>query len=481
MSVSLERIIRNKGKKTCMVVGDIMVDKYVYGRVERISPEAPIPVVAAKDTRYVLGGAANVAGNIKGLHVNAILCGVIGNDTGGDTLINELRNHNITFAGYRSNNRCTTVKTRVVGMNQQLVRVDREDKEWLAKDEEECLVKAIKDNLSKVDYVILSDYNKGVCSESLCKSLIKLCKECDKKLIVDPKCSDWTKYKGSYLITPNFKEFCEAIGQEIDNDEKGISDKANGLMNRYELSQILITRSQYGMTIVGNDRKPLTFKARQQEVFDVSGAGDTVIAVLTASLALGYELDEAVELSNQAAGVAVSKPGTYMVTLEDLIGYLSGKGSSLENKIISDADVETVVSAWKRSGEKIVFTNGCFDILHIGHVDYLNRAGALGTKLIVGLNSDDSVRRLKGEKRPVNGQRERALMLAALRCVDAVVIFDEDTPEELVKKIEPDYLVKGGDYAIEDIAGRNYAKEVLTIPLTEGYSTTSMIEKIKEM
>ena len=481
MALNLDKFINNRSGKSCMVVGDIILDKYVYGHVDRISPEAPIPVVSTSNTKYVLGGAANVAGNIGGLGLNAILCGVIGTDTEGDELVSQLKEKKVAFEGYRSPGRCTTLKTRVVGMNQQLVRVDREDASPLSSEEEDGLIIKIKDRLSSVDYLVLSDYNKGVCTDSFCKRLFDLCAAEGKKIVVDPKSSNWTKYKGAFVITPNFKEFREAIGCDIPNDERNISEKAADLLDRYELAQILVTRSQYGMTLVGMGRDALTFKAKQQEVFDVSGAGDTVIATLTSGLSLGYSIEEAVEISNYAAGVAVSKAGTYVVTLEDLVEYINGEGAWYEDKIVRFDDVTKLIEKWRGLGERIVFTNGCFDIMHIGHIDYLNRARRLGTKLIVGLNSDASVKRLKGEKRPINGEQERALMLAALQCVDAVVIFDTDTPEELISKVKPDYLVKGGDYAIESIVGRQFAGETLTIPLTEGFSTTSMIEKIKEM
>ena len=481
MSLSPDRFLEYKNTSSCMIVGDIILDKYVYGHVDRISPEAPIPVVATSDTRYVLGGAANVAGNISGFYVRAVLCGIIGCDSEGDMVIEKLKENGIKFSGYRSKDRCTTLKTRVVGMNQQLVRVDRELSGWLDESEENGLLSLIEAGLDKVEYVILSDYSKGVCSDSFCKKFFSLCSQKGKKIIVDPKSSNWTKYKGAYIITPNFKEFREAVGSAIENDETAISECASALMARYDIDKILVTRSQYGMTMNETGKVPITYKAKQQEVYDVSGAGDTVIAALTAALAVGYDVNAAVELSNDAAAVAVSRAGTYMVRLEDLIEYISGKGAWYEDKIVDGDSVDALVKGWKEAGEKIVFTNGCFDIMHIGHIDYLNRSRRLGTKLIVGLNSDASVKRLKGESRPVNGQKERALMLAALQCVDSVIIFDEDTPENLLGIIRPYYLVKGGDYTIDEIIGRQFAKEVITIPLTKGYSTTSIIEKIKRI
>ena len=431
--------------------------------------------------RYVLGGAANVAGNIRGLGLEVALCGIVGSDSEADVLTGELQKKNIGFMGVKSADRCTTLKTRIVGMNQQLVRVDREDSQPMSNDEEKNLIKKLEDLISPLDIVILSDYNKGVCKDSFCRWLSEKCRKDNIKMIVDPKSSNWKKYSGAYLITPNFKEFQEAIGFSIPNEEGCISENAGSLLNKYNLNRILVTRSHYGMTLIQRDFEPLTFKAKQQEVFDVSGAGDTVIATLAAALSVGYELKDAVEISNIAAGVAVSKAGTYDVSLTDLLEYTNETNAWYEDKIVSKNEINGLVTEWKKSGETVVFTNGCFDVIHIGHLDYLNKARRLGNRLVVGLNSDDSVKRLKGEKRPLNKQHDRACMLAALQCVDAVVVFEEATPENLISVICPDYLVKGGDYKIEEIVGREYAGEVMTIPFLEGYSTTSIIEKIKSM
>lgn len=481
MTVSLGLFKNNNASRRCIVVGDIILDKYIYGHVDRISPEAPIPVVSTKNMRYVLGGAANVAGNIRGLGLEVALCGIVGSDSEADVLTGELQKKNIGFMGVKSADRCTTLKTRIVGMNQQLVRVDREDSQPMSNDEEKNLIKKLEDLISPLDIVILSDYNKGVCKDSFCRWLSEKCRKDNIKMIVDPKSSNWKKYSGAYLITPNFKEFQEAIGFSIPNEEGCISENAGSLLNKYNLNRILVTRSHYGMTLIQRDFEPLTFKAKQQEVFDVSGAGDTVIATLAAALSVGYELKDAVEISNIAAGVAVSKAGTYDVSLTDLLEYTNETNAWYEDKIVSKNEINGLVTEWKKSGETVVFTNGCFDVIHIGHLDYLNKARRLGNRLVVGLNSDDSVKRLKGEKRPLNKQHDRACMLAALQCVDAVVVFEEATPENLISVICPDYLVKGGDYKIEEIVGREYAGEVITIPFLEGYSTTSIIEKIKSM
>lgn len=463
--------------KACIVVGDIILDKYVYGSVNRISPEAPIPVINVTGEKYVLGGAANVAGNIAGLGIKPFLCGVIGDDLNGKNVVQMLEDHNIDFIGIEDNTRTTTVKTRVVGMNQQLVRIDEEKSSDVADNIQDAILGNISERLEEVSVVLISDYNKGVVTSKFCKKLIELCNSKNVKVIVDPKKDDWSCYVGSYLITPNFKEFKEALGRDIQNTEDAVSLGALQLIGMHNLKQLLITRSQFGMTLVKRD-KTRTYKAVQHDVYDVSGAGDTVIATIASFLSAGYSLDEAVGVSSYAAGLAVSKPGTYVVSIKEVIEYINHFGTWYEDKILDRDGLRNITESWKNSDERIVFTNGCFDILHIGHIDYLNRARALGSKMIIAVNSDASVKKLKGPTRPINDERARSLALAALQCVDAVIVFDEDTPEGLVKIVRPDYLVKGGDYKPEEIAGRQYAEEVVTIPLTEGYSTTKLIEKI---
>ena len=470
-----------KDTKKCIVVGDIMLDKYIYGSVDRISPEAPVPVLSSDDSKIVLGGAANVAGNISGLNLDVILIGVIGSDEAGTDLLSLLAENNVEFSGIRSDNRRTTLKTRVIGKNQQLLRIDREDTNVINDREEEILLKNVERSLSEADYLIISDYNKGVCSFSFCKKIISLCNENNVKVIVDPKSSDWSKYSECFLITPNFKEFKDAVGCSIKNDSTEIHRYSNELINKYHIQNILVTRSQYGMTLVLQNDTEITFDSAKKEVFDVSGAGDTVIATLASALSVGYPLKESVELSNYAAGIAVSKLGTYKVTLQDLSEGNDYSVKWYEEKVLSLEELIKLVNKWRTEGNTIVFTNGCFDILHLGHIDYLNKASKLGSKFIIGVNSDDSVKRLKGSSRPVNNQDIRTRMLASLQCVDAVVVFGEDTPEKLISKICPDYLVKGGDYEIENIVGRQYAKNVTTIPFLEGFSTTELISKIKNL
>lgn len=480
MGTALEKeVFDGREKKSCLIVGDLILDRYITGEVNRISPEAPIPVVRMEGEKATLGGAANVAGNLKGFHKDVFLCGLIGKDENGERLLKLLEKQDIHFVGASSASRCTTTKLRVVGMNQQLVRIDREDRAFVSAEEEEGLLKGVEKCLPNVQLVVLSDYDKGVCSDSLCRRLMDMCRAWGKRVIVDPKSRDWSKYMGAYLITPNFKEFCETSHSGIPNAEAEICHAAEPLMERYQMERILVTRSQYGMTLVQKGKAALTFPAIQQEVFDVSGAGDTVVASIAALLADGQSLPRAVEFANYAAGLAVSKAGTYMVTLEEVLNFMNRGEQWYADKIIAKEALPELLDHWRRAGEKIVFTNGCFDILHIGHVDYLNKARRLGGRMIVGLNSDASVRRLKGSARPVNGQLARAGILAAMQCVDAVVIFAEDTPEELIRIVKPDILVKGADYRLEDVVGREYAGEVRLLPLVEGCSTTQLIQKLE--
>lgn len=464
--------------KNCLIVGDIILDRYIEGAVSRISPEAPVPVVQVKKERYVLGGAANVAGNICGFGMTPYLCGHLGKDVYGAYTKKLLMNQKIQFIGVETDKKCTTVKTRVISMNQQIVRIDEENAREIQEEEEKLLLDNIKGVIGNVQVVILSDYNKGICTESLCRKLIQLCKEKRKAVIVDPKIKDWGKYAGASIITPNFKELKEACGFEMANQEKEIQNASKSLIEQYQLEHLLVTRSQYGMMMIDKGGKAASYDTVAQEVFDVSGAGDTVVASLASFLAAGYPLEEAVKASNYAAGLAVSKAGTYMVNLEEVYQFMAGSCYCLEDKVLSQEAMEGVLSEWRRKGKKIVFTNGCFDILHTGHITYLQKARALGDKLIVGLNSDASVKRLKGEKRPVIQEQDRAYMLSALQFVDLIILFDENTPYHLIEKIKPDILVKGGDYKKEEVVGREFAEHLEIIPFIEGYSTTGILNSI---
>lgn len=463
---------------SCLVVGDIILDKYISGSVDRISPEAPIPIVRIERTWHELGGAANVACNIAGCKVDTILCGVLGKDSNSEVVFEKLRDKKITFCGLELKERVTTTKTRVVGPNQQIVRLDEEIIDALSLGEEEILFQNIVKWLHKVKVVVISDYNKGVCTESFCKRIIQEANKHHVFVLVDPKSRNWGKYAHADLVTPNFKEYCEVIGIEMVNSEQEIKKNGKYILSKYRLGGILVTRSQYGMTYLYNDLKCFSCATKAQEVYDVSGAGDTVIAVIAAFLSAGYPLEQAIEVSNFAAAVSVGKKGTYVVSIGEIFDIIEEKSMDLSGKIVSCEELKNIVKQWREAGNKIIFTNGCFDILHKGHVSYLNAARKRGDCLIVGLNTDRSVKALKGACRPINTQEDRALVLSSLSCVDKVVLFDEDTPYELIKMIEPDELVKGGDYMESDVIGREFAGRVIIIPTVEGYSTTGIVHKL---
>ena len=462
--------------KTCLVIGDLMLDRYLYGHVSRISPEAPIPIVNIAKETEMLGGAANVAANLRSLELKVILCGMIGKDYEGDALWELLQKKGIEFRGIRS--RRTTIKTRIVGQAQQIVRIDKEDAEELNEDEEQKMLQEVLPWVEKADCVILSDYKKGVCTEKMCQSVMDTAHRMGKKVFVDPKRTDWYRYRNADLIKPNFAEFCAVVGKNLKNSESDILETAPTVLERYKLGALLVTRSQYGMTLVGAGREADTFDAVQKEVYDVSGAGDTALAALAAGWCWGCNLKEAVRLSNVASGIAVGRIGTCTVGKQELLENLQGTAEKGSVSIaVEMPELSERLFEWRQKNKKIIFTNGCFDILHRGHVDYLQKAKALGDILVVGVNSDASVKRLKGESRPINTVQDRAYLLKAMDCVDEVIVFEEDTPYELIKAVQPDILVKGGDYRVEDVVGREFAGEVRILPFVEGYSTSELIKK----
>lgn len=465
---------RSKNVK-CLVYGDLMLDKYIYGSIGRISPEAPVPVVLTEREEAALGGAANVAGNIRAMGIQVSIIGRIGNDAEGFMLNEKLEAKGIQFQGIKSDQVQTTTKTRVIGMNQQILRVDKEDAAKLDGEGAKRVWDSLEYCISRSDVLIISDYNKGTCTDEICRKIIGQAHRQKKIVLVDAKAKDWTKYEGADLITPNFKEFKEAVGTACSNTEEDIVKYGLKLCHKYSLNGLLITRSQLGMTYVGRDGSFYTYQAQAREVFDVSGAGDTVMAVLAAFLSVHSPLDEAVYASNTAAGIAVGRFGAYNVLKQELFTELKKKENRDRTLIWSWEEAAAFCRQCNKCGEKVVFTNGCFDILHRGHIEYLNKARDLGERLIVGLNTDDSVKRLKGACRPVNNQADRAYLLSALECVDGVVLFDEDTPYRLIECLKPDLLVKGGDYELENIVGRNLVDEVVILPFVDGYSTTKIL------
>ncbi len=463
-------------KAKVLVVGDVILDQYWRGNVSRISPEAPVPVVHVQNVEERIGGAGNVAFNIKELGGSARLLGLVGNDAAALTLEKSLAKVEIANCLLRVPDVPTITKLRVISHNQQLIRLDFENHfiNW----QEAPFFTAYLTQLADSDVVILSDYKKGTLHHSA--KMVALAKNMGKPVLVDPKGRDFSIYHGATVIKPNIGEFEAVVGPC--RDEKEIEVKALELIAQYDFQAILVTRGANGMSLVCKDKQSYHLPTKAREVYDVTGAGDTVIATLGAAMAAGEELLAATILANIAAGEVVKKLGTSTVSISELRRAVQRQQNSYAAVLDEEHLLQQVQDA-RAHGEKIVMTNGCFDILHPGHVIYLEKAKALGHRLIVAVNDDASVSRLKGKGRPVNTVQARMQVLAALGAVDWVVLFSEDTPARLIKLISPDVLVKGGDYKINEIAGSNHVinsgGEVVTIPFEDGFSTTGLVEKIK--
>lgn len=458
-----------------LIVGDVMLDIYHNGNVNRISPEAPVPVVLVKNTVNKLGGAANVANNIAKLHSLPMLLGYCGIDNNGEILKKLLCDNHIKYDLIEIN-QPTTSKIRVVAGVQQIVRVDFEEDCEVEVSYEEIQLKKIEEEFMQSEVIVLSDYGKGFASEKVCQRLITLAKEQNKILIVDPKGNVWDKYNGATIITPNLKELSDVFGAKLENVDSEIEMAGVQIIKKYNLNYLLVTRSEKGMTFFG-DGLIQHIRTEATEVFDVSGAGDTVVGTLATAMASSMKWIDAVNLANKAAGIVVSKMGTEPITHEELAASFFELKEN--NKILFQNNVDSIIKELKAKDKRIVFTNGCFDIIHKGHIKYLQEAKTKGDILIVGLNSDSSVKKLKGETRPIKDEDERSLILSVIEFIDYVVIFSDETPYDLIKIIQPDVLVKGGDYDIENIVGREFAKETMLISFVEGFSTTSTIEKMK--
>jgi len=459
-----------------LIVGDIILDEYLQGTVSRVSPEAPVPVLRPDDRELRLGGAANVASNVKTLGSKVELIGVVGKDTAAKELRALLKSKSIRTS-LTNSDKTTVHKLRLLAGQQQLLRLDTEEsftkKEWLA------TKNAFSKKLKGFSAVIVSDYGKGTLFDV--PFLIKESKKRNIPVFIDPKGNNFNKYKGAYIITPNFLEFSTEVGGV--SSESDFTNKANKLIKKLALQALLVTRGQEGMTLFKKDRGKINrtdFPTEAKDVFDVTGAGDTVIASLASAQSSGMSLEDSVKLANVAAGIVVGKSGTATPSLVELSLSLNA-----DDSLISNSEIKDLVKAAKKDSKKIVFTNGCFDLLHPGHITYLSEAKKLGDRLIVALNTDRSVKRLKGNKRPINNLRHRALQVAALDSVDWVTSFSQDTPLKLIKELEPDVLVKGQDYKIKEIVG---SKEVLSkggqvkaIKLVKGFSTSKLIKKIKNL
>jgi D-beta-D-heptose 7-phosphate kinase/D-beta-D-heptose 1-phosphate adenosyltransferase len=450
-----------------------MLDVYYTGSVDRISPEAPVPVVKTKTVQRVPGGAANVCKNLATLGGQATLLGFLGPDENSGHLTALLAQVGVHNACVATSVPCIT-KIRVVGGHQQIVRVDFDSHPGDFSEADYTALKVqVRELAPAHDLIILSDYAKGVCRDDVCRAVIEAAGSVP--VLVDPKHNQWTKYAGAALVKPNLKELGEAAGRSVANTDSAVEAAATEVLAAYEVGAILVTRSEQGMSYVGAERfhEPAT----KQEVFDVSGAGDTVLATLALGLAGGCDRRTAVHLANLAGGVVVGKLGTASVTPRELAQRLAGGPGP--SKVVDLPRLVEIRADLAAQGAAVVFTNGVFDILHTGHVDYLRKARALGAVLVVGLNSDVSTRRLKGPTRPINRQEDRAALLAALEFVDYVIIFDTDTPLELIRALRPDLLVKGGDYRVESIVGREFAGRTTVLPFVDGYSTTGLVEKMQ--
>lgn len=459
-----------------IVVGDVMLDRYWRGNTTRISPEAPVPIVNVKEIEERPGGAGNVALNLTALGAKASLLSMVGEDTLADKLEQLLDQQQIQSHLQRVAGVPTISKLRVLDRNQQLLRVDFEEGfTHIAPTE---LLAAYEKQLATANMVVLSDYNKGVLQCT--PQLIAKAQAAGVPVLVDPKRMDFSLYAGATVVTPNLTEFFSVVGQC--QTEKDIEEKGKALMQAHDIKALLITRSEQGMTLLRHNQAPLNLATRAREVYDVTGAGDTVIAVLGAALAARQSLPDAATLANTAAGIVVRKSGAATTTVPELRRALQRQFDS-ELGVLSEDELLLTVEDARAHGEEIVMTNGCFDLLHPGHITYLEQAKTLGKRLIVAINDDGSVQRLKGESRPINSIDQRMAIVAALRSVDWVVSFSEDTPARLITRVLPDTLVKGGDYQAHEVAGGDAVVAnggaVKILPFVQGYSSSQMIKKIK--
>ena len=453
-----------------------MLDRYLFGSTGRISPEAPVPVVHVQETDDRPGGAANVAVNLASLGVSTRLVGVVGKDDAADSLRAVLKSRDIHCDFHVVEDRPTVTKTRVQSRGQQLIRLDQEDATAMPGDE---VVNVLKQSIDGAGAVVLSDYGKGALADI--STMIAVCREAGVPVLVDPKGDDFEKYRGASVITPNQSEFEAAVGQ-CDSDEELVS-RARKMLDDLNLDALLVTRSEKGMLLLEAGMEPVFLSTLAREVYDVTGAGDTVIATLAGAVASGQDLPSAAALANLAAGLVVRKIGVATVTPGEIGISLHQRGQGGRGLVGLD-ELKLMVAESRARGERVIMTNGCFDVLHAGHVAYLEEAKNLGDRLIVAVNDDESVRRLKGESRPINELEDRLLVLAGLAAVDWVVPFSNDTPAELIAEVLPDVLVKGGDYKPDDIAGAkdvlNNGGEVRVLAFRDGHSSSRIIDKLSD-
>ncbi len=470
------------GRVRVLVIGDLMLDRYIHGEVDRISPEAPVPILRHAQRYERPGGAANVAMNVAGLGCEALLAGFWGEDAERRELEAALAAAHVDTVGVVTTALPTISKTRIVGRTQQLLRLDIESAERPTAEDGNRLLERVEALADKVHAVVLSDYAKGALTRELCERVIRAARTAGIPVLADPKTPDLSKYSGATAVCPNLGELRLATGVEAQDPEELL--RAGEVQRKeHDFRYLAVTMSERGIRLL-SDGAEFHSASKAREVFDVSGAGDTVIATMAASLAAGLEIRTAVELANLAAGIVVGKVGTAPIAHHELTALLTpSKGISDGEKILDRAQVAARVREWRAAGETVVFTNGCFDLLHVGHVTLLEDCRRFGSKVVLGLNTDASVQRLKGPSRPVVSEGDRARVMAALGAVDAVTLFEEDTPLALIEALEPDVLVKGGDYTAETVVGHEAVLatggRVEIVPIVEGFSTTGIVRKLQ--
>jgi len=467
-------------KPNILVIGDLMIDHYLWGSTNRISPEAPVQVIEVEKETKVLGGAGNVVNNLVALGADVSVISVIGEDEVGQELTKMLEDIDVKHYLICDEDRKSTKKSRIIASHQQVVRYDHESKDDISKQTEAMISLGLLEIIHEFDAILVSDYGKGVITDSLMGKINFCANGANVKVLVDPKGEDYSKYIGSYLLTPNKKEAEHATKTKID-DDSSLKETLIKLHNTACVQVPMITLSEDGIAILDENNNVIKKPTVAREVYDVTGAGDTVLASLGYCLAKGMDIVKSIEFANLAAGVVVGKLGSATATIEEIEEYKSSlHKSSIESHIKTFQEIQKTVERLKKQNKKIVFTNGCFDILHRGHVSYLDVAKSYGDVLILGLNSDESVKELKGENRPINNEDDRAYVLAALESVDYVVKFSDNTPLNLIQIVKPDILVKGGDYEGKKVVGSEIAKEVRLVQFVDGKSTTNTIQKIQE-
>ncbi|KPK36545.1 MAG: hypothetical protein AMJ65_16060 [Phycisphaerae bacterium SG8_4] len=490
MYENLLKTVTNLGSPKILVVGDFMLDVYLYGDAVRISPEAPVPVLKIAKTEYRCGGAGSVVGNLAALGATAYCLGVIGDDRNGDILKDRLTKTDSDITGlFEATNRPTVSKQRLIGLaqhlhRQQLIRIDEESTEPLSELLAQKMLGAYEQRLSEVDVVCLQDHDKGLLSDSLCRRMIELAVKANKKVLVDPSpTGDYSKYLGATVITPNRRETSAAVGFEI-TDAETAARAADELLHRLKLEAVVITLDREGAYLKTQETGRM-IPTRARSVYDVTGAGDMVLATLATSLAAGCDWETAVQLSNIAGGIEVEKFGAATVTAEEIADEITGRNAGSNSKVRAVDSLVQELERHRQQNKTIVFTNGCFDVLHRGHIEYLGFCRQQGDIVVVGLNSDSSVKTIKGPERPINDQIDRSIVLSALEMVDYISIFDEPDPLKLIKKVKPDVLVKGEDWAEKGVVGREFVESrggrVALARLVEGRSSTATIEEMKSL